>query len=139
MPLFRLRVDHLFVVVALQDFPKVRILLDVELGEELVAVLELGRIVGGETVFRHDFDRILRLVRVLHETFGRARDTARHSQHSLAVIHTDHEVVNLTHFSRAWVQGKCRCLAQRPVSFMIMFSVKLVPHTVLFFVRERGA
>ena len=139
VPLVGLRADHFFVVVALQDLAKVWILLDVELGEEFVAVLELGRIVGGEAVFRHDFHRILSLVGVLHEAFGRARYAACHSQHPLAVIYAYHEVVNLIHFSRARVQGKRRSLAQRPRSIMIMLSVKLVPHAVLFFVRERGA
>ena len=79
VPLVRLRADHFFVVVALQDFAKVWILLDVELGEEFVAVLELGRIVGGEAVFRHDFHRVLSLIGVLHEALGRARYAACHS------------------------------------------------------------
>ena len=139
VPLVGLRADHFFIVVALQDLAKVWILLDVELGEEFVAVLELGRIVGGEAVFRHDFHRILSLVGILHEALGRAWYAACHSQHSFAVIYADHEVVNLIHFSYARVQGKRRSLAHGPNSIMMMLSVKLVPHAVLFFVRERGA
>ena len=50
LPLDLLRV---MVSVTLEDLPKVGILLDLELGEELIAVLKLGRVVGREAILRH--------------------------------------------------------------------------------------
>ena len=75
---------HLLVVVPLEYLPEVRVFLHVQLREELVSVLELGRVVRRKAILRHHLHRSLSLIRsVLHEaTVRRARYASCHGHHS---------------------------------------------------------
>ena len=88
---------HQIIVVTLKDLSELWVCLDVHLGEELFAMLELGRVVCREAVFRH-IDTRLCLVCIEHETGGRARDAASHRHYTMSIIDAHHEVINLSHF-----------------------------------------
>ena len=82
--LLRAQHHHLLVVVPLEYLPEVRVFLDVQLREELVAVLELGRVVRRKAILRHHLHRSLCLIRAtLHEATVRgARYASCHGEHT---------------------------------------------------------
>ena len=93
--------EHLFIMVTLEYFAKVRVFLHVQLWEELVAVLELGRIVRRKAILGHQLGRCLCLVGILSETIRGARDASSYSEDTRSIVYSDHEIVYLVELSGA--------------------------------------